>query len=96
MRGTSKGNVIVQRQTVYAPTLLKLSQHRRLRAQEAPSSKGTFITLDDPENSDEPTRKNKGIPDGRKMEKDKVKKKIDSKNIDEKHLQAKMAMTEKK
>jgi hypothetical protein len=40
--------------------LLEHSDKWRLRHQEAPLKKAEFVTLDDPEDSDEPKGKNKG------------------------------------
>jgi hypothetical protein len=49
-----------------------------LRDQEAPLKKGAFITLDDEECNEAKGGRNQGKPDGRRMEKDKLKNKAKS------------------
>jgi hypothetical protein len=44
---------------------------------EVPPKKGTFVTLDDSDDSDEWKGRNKGIPDIQKMEKVKAKNRIE-------------------
>jgi hypothetical protein len=90
--------------------LLEHSDKWKLREQEAPPVRGTFVQLDDDEDDVLTAKKNKGRPDGNKKEKEKIKKQAEASSlrdkIDEmmkskehlvnKTLEAKMVMMEKK
>ena len=70
----------------YCWNLLEKSDKWRLRGQEAPPNKGALVNLEDDYDSDDAPKggRNKGKPDERKMDKDRVKWLAKASNLREK------------